>query len=545
MTGIDHDTMAITATMTSSFHQMVYLYGIQVLVGVTLVAITIYRKEMSCNRCYSSAQEPPQKRTVRSASSSSSSSTMLQLDLDDMKTESLLEEAGCYGSGTYTLFLNTLRFLRRLLFRHRSGSSNSIFYFYYCNHSFLLLHYHLWDSITLWWTVAAEERHLEDILDGADNWCVLGPHSQQLQQQPQPQQLLRASSMNSTNSQQRRTNSRHYDAATYNRSPNDTHNVIVFPTCTASQMLPNDVLVHIFSYCYPQDIIAFSSTNRNIYHTLLFQQQQQQNDTDRTRSHHQELSNRIWKSLWYRDYGWMVTYWDIGRQALQRSFSQRSNENGPGVGSLCGSDDWDDHIVYTPTFYFRFGMSYVNYIIAGQCNHHQCFIGLGGHIYDITKFIDRHPGSSETLLVHSGRDASSMFEMMRHTISARILAEQFCVVVDTSLLPGEVGARPTKHFLRLVGASLSSDDRRHLTPVLSPLVSHRCQTNRSVPATLEYVYTNFIEERTIYESQAKAILGSMSSDTVVGEVHVYYDPMIEEWKGWYMNTNFEAVFIEL
>ena len=138
-----------------------------------------------------------------------------------------------------------------------------------------------------------------------------------------------------------------------------------------------------------------------------------------------------------------------------------------------------------------------------------------------------------------------MFEMMRHTISARILAEQFCVVVDTSLLPDGVGARPTKHFLRLVGASLSSDDRRHLTPVLSPLVSHRCQTNRSVPATLEYVYTNFIEERTIYESQAKAILGSMSSDTVVGEVHVYYDPMIEEWKGWYMNTNFEAVFIEL
>lgn len=554
-TSDDSMTMSSLYT-TSSFHQMAYMYGIQIIVLITLMAITIFRKEMSCNRCYSAQPSTPpttqEKRTVRSTSSSLSSSSvsssstattttlLLHEEMDDLKTESLLEEAGCYGSGTYTLFLNTIRLLRRLFLFPSNDNTN--FYCYY-SHPILLLHYHMWDSITLWWSVAAEERRLEDILDGADNWCVLGPQPASSSATSSSENALQAKN-NSSNSSSNNNNTK--------LSPDTS---CLFPTCTASQHLPHDVLLHVFSLLRPQDIISFSCTSRNIHHTLLSQPQPEEDrndsDGDMERKTNHEFSQAIWKTLWYRDYGWMVTHWEIGLMALERSWVSycRSRDGlvltttaAAAATTTPNATTLLDTIIFTPKFYFRFGMSYVNYMIAGHCNRHHCYIGLGGHIYDITKFVDRHPGSSETLLVHSGRDVSSIFETMRHTVSARIMAEQFCVVVDASLLPDGVGARPTRHLLRQVGAYTTD---HIVSPVLTPAVSHRCHSNRPAPSTIECMYDTFIEEQEIYERQGKILLGALSPDIVVGDIHVYYDPMIDAWKGWYMNTNFESVFIDL
>jgi cytochrome b involved in lipid metabolism len=518
---------------------------IQIIVLSTLIAITIFRKEMSCNHCYSAPPTTQTKRTVRSNSSSSSATTtttlLLHDEMDDLKTESLLEEAGCYGSGTYTLFLNTIRLLRRLFLFPSNNNTN--FYCYY-SHPFLLLHYHMWDSITLWWSVAAEERRLEDILDGADNWCVLGP---------QPASSLSLSTTSSSDNALQAKNSSSNSSSSNSNTMLSPDTSCLFPTCTASQHLPHDVLLHVFSLLHPQDIISFSCTNRNIHHILLSQPQPEEdhNDSDgeTERNTNHEFSHAIWKALWYRDYGWLVTHWEIGQMALERSWSSRCRSRDGLVPTVTtattASPDATmllDTIVFTPKFYFRFGMSYVNYMIAGHCNRHHCYIGLGGHIYDITKFVDRHPGSSETLLVHSGRDVSSIFETMRHTVSARIMAEQFCVVVDTSLLPDGVGARPTRRLLRQVDTNTSDHS---VSPVSTPAVSHRCHSNRPIPSTVEYMYDSFIEEQEIYERQGKILLNALSPDIVVGDIHVYYDPIIDEWKGWYMNTNFESVFIDL
>ena len=552
---------------TSSFHQMAYRYGIQIIVLMTLIAITIFRKEMSCNHCYSAPPPPAEPSpsqqqehgttttTADQCTASTSSSTastkiiikLLHDEMDHVKTESLLEEAGCYGSGTYTLFLNTIRLLQRFFLVFRPNENTCYYYNYYsCCHPFVLLHYHMWGSIALWWNVAAEERRLEDILDGADNWCVLGPQPSSTLTSSDSALLVANSSSNSNNT----------------KIILDTSGI--FPGCTASQHLPNDVLVQIFSYLHPQDIISFSCTNRNIHYALLISQPHvderdvhdslQVHDNDRTSKHHHhhhhhELSHAIWKTVWYRDYGWLVTQWEVGRMALERSFAQQScrseyehlTATRTTVPTTATTNSLDT-ISYSAKFYFRFGMSYVNYLIAGHSNRHQCFIGLGGHIYDITKFVDHHPGSSETLLVHSGRDVSSIFETMRHTVSARIMAEQFCVVVDTSLLPEGVGARPTRLLLRQVGTLISDNI---VSPVSTPAVSHRCHSNRPIPSTLEYLYDTFIEEHEIYERQVEVLLATLPPDTVVGEIHVYYDPMIDEWRGWYMNTNFESVFTDL
>ena len=56
MTTTEHST-TMSSSYDSSFHQMAYMYGIQMIVLITLIAITIFRKEMSCNHCY--AAQPP------------------------------------------------------------------------------------------------------------------------------------------------------------------------------------------------------------------------------------------------------------------------------------------------------------------------------------------------------------------------------------------------------------------------------------------------------------------------------------------------------
>jgi Cytochrome b5-like Heme/Steroid binding domain/F-box domain len=443
-----------------SFVQAIYTYGARIFLVIILLAITIFRKEMSCNRCYATQQE--ENRAVRSTSISESVSASSEDEQsckswDERDTESFLEEAGCYGSGTYVLMLRTLRFLRSVV-------SDTIAT-------------RLWESLLSWWIVAAEAHRLDEILEGAGNWCVNPPPPP-----PPTKHVLIPDSVN--------------DEETKN---------IFFP---AAKCLPTDAMVHILSFVNPKDVVSLAGTNRALRTAL-------QDESS-------ELSNAVWKILWRRDYGWIVEVWEIGQLALQRSLASI-------LISL-------DEIVFTQTFYFRFGVSYVNYIVAGHCTADKCLVGLGGHIYDITEFIDQHPGSPETVMVNSGRDASSMFES-RHTISARNLAQQLCVIVDTSLL-GKIGPRPTAKL----ASQLRTNGCYEISPAM-PIAPHG-RTSRTYPFTLASVHYDFLDEQEIFHGRAAQFHASLQVGSVVGDVHPYYDPFAEKWKAWYMSTNFEAVFVD-
>ena len=45
-------------------------------------------------------------------------------------------------------------------------------------------------------------------------------------------------------------------------------------------------------------------------------------------------------------------------------------------------------------------------------------MALRGSIYDVTAFIPHHPGSEESLLHRSGRDATAVFEDVGHSKTA-------------------------------------------------------------------------------------------------------------------------------
>eukprot|EP00930_Biecheleria_cincta_P017978 TRINITY_DN14145_c0_g1_i1.p1 TRINITY_DN14145_c0_g1~~TRINITY_DN14145_c0_g1_i1.p1 ORF type:complete len:714 (+),score=146.09 TRINITY_DN14145_c0_g1_i1:670-2811(+) len=47
--------------------------------------------------------------------------------------------------------------------------------------------------------------------------------------------------------------------------------------------------------------------------------------------------------------------------------------------------------------------------VARHCTPEDCWVALNGKVYDLTEFMDRHPGGPTTILAWAGKDASKMF----------------------------------------------------------------------------------------------------------------------------------------
>ncbi|KAJ3216836.1 hypothetical protein HK099_005705 [Clydaea vesicula] len=52
---------------------------------------------------------------------------------------------------------------------------------------------------------------------------------------------------------------------------------------------------------------------------------------------------------------------------------------------------------------------------------------IDGNVYDVTKFLDDHPGGEEVLLEQAGQDASEAFEEIGHSDDARNLLKNMLV----------------------------------------------------------------------------------------------------------------------
>ncbi|KAK2979251.1 hypothetical protein RJ640_001641, partial [Escallonia rubra] len=59
-------------------------------------------------------------------------------------------------------------------------------------------------------------------------------------------------------------------------------------------------------------------------------------------------------------------------------------------------------------------------------------------VYDVTKFLDDHPGGDEVLLSATGKDATDDFEDVGHSSSARAMMDEFFVgEIDTATIPSK------------------------------------------------------------------------------------------------------------
>ncbi|XP_027351037.1 cytochrome b5-like [Abrus precatorius] len=81
--------------------------------------------------------------------------------------------------------------------------------------------------------------------------------------------------------------------------------------------------------------------------------------------------------------------------------------------------------------------------VAKHNHKKDCWIIVNAKVYDVTPFLDEHPGGDEALLSAAEKDATVDFEDVGHSDSAvEMMQSYFVGEVDTSTLPSEVKHTP-------------------------------------------------------------------------------------------------------
>ncbi|KAJ4974562.1 hypothetical protein NE237_007736 [Protea cynaroides] len=56
-----------------------------------------------------------------------------------------------------------------------------------------------------------------------------------------------------------------------------------------------------------------------------------------------------------------------------------------------------------------------------------CWVVIDGKVYNVTSYLDEHPGGDDILLAATGKDATDDFEDAGHSKSARELMQEYCI----------------------------------------------------------------------------------------------------------------------
>jgi len=462
--------------------QYISAYGAYAALWAVLSAVTIYRREISCNRSYhedddeeeSDNNRPKDDKTIIPSVPGNNSSICSENDETELMAEELLEGAGLYCSGRPILnFAVSLWFG---LDGYDNGNKEA----------------------------TMNDLTPEGLIDRLGNYAS-------------PESILAMIAFFMIWKKTKATERFKPLSSPLSSSSSFSFCHKNYGCDPLMKGIPPDVHVQIASFLHPSDVVTLACVSKAYYNIT--------HDSDNM------TSAAIWKTLWYRDYAWIVFKWKIGKLALERSKCTQ----------------WS----YSKDFYFVFGQSYVDYVLAGHNTFNSCFVGIHSNIYNITPFLFSHPGSPETLMVHSGRDATIFFDDMGHSTGARKLAMSMCVVVDRSAQSenSKCGLFPTNHTV------VDEDDNY---PLPSPLadgednllkIRRRGATTRTGNSrvsngggTLHQMRTRFIEER---EQVRIRNMRKYSTDpTILGlEVNTYFDPFTREWRVWYTDTDLRTIYL--
>jgi len=65
-----------------------------------------------------------------------------------------------------------------------------------------------------------------------------------------------------------------------------------------------------------------------------------------------------------------------------------------------------------------------------------CWLTIHGKVYDVTKFLEHHPGGDDVLISASGKDATNDFEDVGHSVDAHNLMKDFEIgEIDITSVP--------------------------------------------------------------------------------------------------------------
>ncbi|EFO99504.1 hypothetical protein CRE_22344 [Caenorhabditis remanei] len=74
--------------------------------------------------------------------------------------------------------------------------------------------------------------------------------------------------------------------------------------------------------------------------------------------------------------------------------------------------------------------------IADHNTNKSAWIVIGNKVFDVTKFLDEHPGGCEVLLEQAGSDGTEAFEDVGHSTDARHMKDEYLIgeVVEVSYI---------------------------------------------------------------------------------------------------------------
>ncbi|XP_076038190.1 cytochrome b5 isoform X1 [Oratosquilla oratoria] len=87
--------------------------------------------------------------------------------------------------------------------------------------------------------------------------------------------------------------------------------------------------------------------------------------------------------------------------------------------------------------------------VAEHRNQDSCWVVIHDNVYDVTKFLDEHPGGEEVLLEQAGKDTTESFEDVGHSTDAREMMKDYYL--------GELTEEDKKHLKDLGPRSWGSD----------------------------------------------------------------------------------------
>ncbi|XP_060218345.1 cytochrome b5-like [Lycium barbarum] len=100
-----------------------------------------------------------------------------------------------------------------------------------------------------------------------------------------------------------------------------------------------------------------------------------------------------------------------------------------------------------------------------------CWLVISGKVYDVTSFLDDHPGGDDVLLTATGKDATDDFEDVGHSDDARELMKKYYIGdIDSSTLPAEPKYTPPTPTTPTAGSQGSGNLWKIILQFLSPLL---------------------------------------------------------------------------
>ncbi|KAG2261147.1 hypothetical protein Bca52824_068226 [Brassica carinata] len=100
-----------------------------------------------------------------------------------------------------------------------------------------------------------------------------------------------------------------------------------------------------------------------------------------------------------------------------------------------------------------------------------CWIVIDGKVYDVTKFLDDHPGGDEVILTSTGKDATDDFEDVGHSSTAKAMLDEYYVGdIDSATVPAKTESVPPPTNQTQSNQNKSSDFLIKILQFLVPLL---------------------------------------------------------------------------